>query len=351
MRHRLTGAVAAIIALVAFAPIFAPAAPVAAQDVTAWVETATTTPGAGCVVDVSVEVRSSGGAVSGADVSVAVTIDDSGEVISMDRATTNGSGIAWLVIDTSAGWDGAKTWMEVAVNGSYLGGQTIWVTDGSCSGNSSLLEMDGSVETIRAGDPNAASSSSSSSSSSSGGEVILPNVWTYAQQRPLSCEYAALSIATGALGGWVDEYQFESVVPLSANPHWGYRGDINGTWGNTDDYGVYAAPLVPALEQFGYSGHIFYGAGSNDALIASINAGRPTLVWLGLGGDTSFDAYTSDGTRFQLTPYMHVMVAYGYDDGGVYLSDPGTGTYKYYDWGTFMWMWNIMDGMALGVSG
>jgi hypothetical protein len=47
---------------------------------------------------------------------------------------------------------------------------------------------------------------------------------------------------------------------------------------------------------------------------------------------------------------MHVMVAYGYDDDGVYLSDPGSGTYVYYGWDTFMGLWNVLDGMALGVS-
>jgi len=350
MKHRLTAIVAVIMVMVAIAPVFAPVA-TAAQDVTAWVETASTAPGAGCVVDVSVEVRSSDGAVSGADVSVAVSEDSSGQVLSMDRGTTDGSGIAWLVIDTSAGWDGAKTWMEVVVNGSYLGGQTIWITDGACSGNSSLLKMNGSVSTVRASSAASGDASAASSGEGSGGSVIIPNVFRYQQQRGLSCEYAALSIATGAVGGWVTEYEFESVVPLSSNPHWGYRGDITGSWGNTDDYGVYAEPLVPALEQFGYSGEVFYGAGNNDQLIASIDAGRPTLVWIGMGGDMSFDAHTSDGTRFQLTPYMHVMVAYGYDDGGIYLSDPGTGSFKYYDWGTFMWMWDVMDGMALGVSG
>jgi hypothetical protein len=47
---------------------------------------------------------------------------------------------------------------------------------------------------------------------------------------------------------------------------------------------------------------------------------------------------------------MHVMVAYGYDDGGIYLSDPGSGRFRYYDWGTFRWMWDVMDGMSLAVS-
>jgi uncharacterized protein YvpB len=84
--------------------------------------------------------------------------------------------------------------------------------------------------------------------------------------------------------------------------------------------------------------------------MASLDAGRPTIVWLGLWGETSFDAYTADGTRYQLTPGMHVMTAYGYDESGVYLSDPANGSLVYYDWGTFNGMWQVMDGMALGVS-
>ena len=49
---------------------------------------------------------------------------------------------------------------------------------------------------------------------------------------------------------------------------------------------------------------------------------------------------------YRVVAGMHVMVAYGYDDGGVYLSDPATGGSRYYDWGTFEWMWGVMDGMS-----
>ena len=75
------------------------------------------------------------------------------------------------------------------------------------------------------------------------------------------------------------------------------------------------------------------------------------MVWLGLWGDGgTFDAYTADGTRFQLTTGMHVMVAYGYDDTGVYITDPGKAVYKYYDWASYMSMWTVMDGMALRIG-
>jgi uncharacterized protein YvpB len=239
-----------------------------------------------------------------------------------------------------------KGWLQLSVNGSYVGGLTMRVTDGGCGGSGTLVKMSGSATTVLS---SGSASDSSGAASSDDGKVVIPNVPNYQQQRGLSCEYSALSIATGALGDWVSEYEFEAQVPLSDNPHWGYRGDITGRWGNTTNYGVYADPLVPALAAYGFTGTAFYGDSGD--LMAAIDRGEPTLVWLGMrGGDGSFNEYTSDGTRYQLTPYMHVMVAYGYDDGGVYLSDPGTGTYKYYDWGTFKWMWSVMDGMALSVS-
>ena len=78
--------------------------------------------------------------------------------------------------------------------------------------------------------------------------------------------------------------------------------------------------------------------------------GRPTVVWLAMWGDeVSFDAWSADGTRYQLMQGMHMMVAYGYDEEGVYLTDPGTAVWQFYDWGPFMAMWDVMDGMALSV--
>jgi uncharacterized protein YvpB len=177
---------------------------------------------------------------------------------------------------------------------------------------------------------------------------VIPGAIAYQQERHLSCEYSALAIATGMLGDWVSEYDFEAVVPLNDNPHWGYRGHIDGTWGNTGDYGVYADPLVPALQQFGFQGDVFYGDRSD--LRSQIDLGRPTLVWIGArGASGTYDEYTADGTRFQLTPYMHVVVIYGYDDAGVYVSDPGNGSLTWWDWSSFDAMWSVMDGMALAV--
>lgn len=182
------------------------------------------------------------------------------------------------------------------------------------------------------------------------GPVMLPGAFIYQQQRPLSCEYASVHIAATMIGRSISEYEIEAVVPSSPNPHWGYRGDIMGSWGNTDDYGVYHGPLAAGLAQLGIPSDAWYGT-TRDDLTRELDAGRPVVVWLGLWGDGgTFDEYTSDGTRFQLTPGMHVMVAYGYDDTGVSITDPGTAVYKHYDWETYMSLWKVMDGMALSIG-
>jgi len=104
---------------------------------------------------------------------------------------------------------------------------------------------------------------------------------------------------------------------------------------------------VPALNSYGFQGDVFYGG--VDTLKASIDAGSPTLVWLGFFGDQSIYPTTADGVTYQVTAGMHVEVAYGYDEGGVYLSNVGNGSYVYYDWATFTSYWDVMDQMALAV--
>ena len=177
--------------------------------------------------------------------------------------------------------------------------------------------------------------------------IIAADVPAYMQAYSLSCEYAAAFIATSAFGNGVPESAFMENVPQSENPHWGYRGDIAGAWGGTDDYGVYAEALVPTLQQYGFNTEVFYGSSAAD-LTARLDAGMPVITWLGYFGDTGWWQY--DAGDYLLAPGMHVVTVYGYDDGGVYLSNPGRGAYDYYDWDTFMQRWGVINGMALAVS-
>jgi uncharacterized protein YvpB len=313
--------------------------------VSGWATLGSVTPAAGCWLDASVEVQHAGGALP--DIAVGVNLVHGGEIVSGDWGMTGGDGIAFLGVDTSWAAPGADAWLDVTVGGEYAGGMPVSVTDGGgCADNPGMVEI--GAEAPLAGASESVQAWSLAAPVETG--MVDVGVPTYAQQRNLSCEYASLVIAMGAYGVWVSEYEFDNRVGWSENPHWGYRGDISGWWGNTTDYGVYAAALAPVLADFGFWGETFYGAGNPTALTARLDAGTPVLVWLGLWGDTGFYEYTADGTPYKLVPGLHVVVAYGYDSGGVYFSDPAIGGKSFYDWSTFMSYWNVMDGMGLAVG-
>lgn len=199
----------------------------------------------------------------------------------------------------------------------------------------------GNELTIPGAGPGAASSVDASIS------VVLEGAQPYQQSRSLSCEYASVYIATSIFGNPIYEEEYINTIPQSANPHFGYRGDIDGVWGITDDYGIYAEALVPLLNARGYVGEVSYDPRA-ETLMAQLDTGAPVVVWISTRGETGFYETDETGT-YRLVPYEHVVVAYGYDSGGVYISDPGNGSLTYYSWDWFLPAWSLMDGMALTI--
>lgn len=183
------------------------------------------------------------------------------------------------------------------------------------------------------------------------GAVKLRGMPTLRQSLPLSCEAAALSIATAYWGNQVSEWVFIENMPSSPNPHLGFRGKMTGAFGGTGDYGVYAEPLVPLLNRYGFQGDMFYAEGNADLLKQQIDQGRPVIVWLTNMTSVQQRSYEwYQGQRFALVPQEHTVVVYGYDQDKVYVADPGDGTYRTFDWASFMRSWGYFDGMSLAVS-
>jgi uncharacterized protein YvpB len=326
-RSRAFTVLAALLVAVAGISFVPTATQAATRDVTAYIELSSTRPDPSCGLSVAIEVRSDGAAVSNTEVSVALFAGS--EPVSIDTAATDGNGVAHLSVDTSA--IGSDGWLDVNVSGSYLTGYAIVGTSGnSCSAESKYDVVEGGVSIVTVSGSSA------------------PSYYTYQQQRTLSCEYAAVHIASTFWGNGISEYDLDSVVGWDANPHLGYRGDINGTWGNTTDYGVYNEALAAALPSFGFAGDAFYGVGDTDTLTSYLASDIPVIVWVALWGDQS-ERLESDGVGFTVTAGMHVMVAYSYDANNIYLSDPGSGSLVTYSWGSFIEKWNVLDGMALAV--
>ncbi|MCC2628211.1 MAG: LysM domain protein, partial [Thermomicrobiales bacterium] len=122
--------------------------------------------------------------------------------------------------------------------------------------------------------------------------VFAADVPAYLQMYSLSCEYAAAYIATSAFGWGIPESAFIERIGVSANPHWGYRGNIHGAWGGADDYGVYPEALVPTLNEFGFTADVFYGGDAS-----SLTASPSTAMTIGASMSRTPVAAASITTR------------------------------------------------------
>lgn len=306
----------------------------------AWIQVGSETPAPGCRVPTSVEVHNSG-PLANAEIALAFHVD--GAVYSVDRGFTAGDGIAFLGFDVGDAPAGRSALLDINVNGSYMGSVPVQVTEGgNCSGNPEVFELDGTIGTAGAWEE----------THTSGDLEPANSVWvpTLYQQRGLSCEYASLAIVMAAYGDQVTEWEFDPYVVQSPNPHVGFRGNIYADWGGSVDYGIYAEPLAAIMPNFGYWADVFYAKGDTSQLIRYIDSGTPVLVWIGLKGDTGYYETGADGSSYWIAEGQHTLVIYGYDDYGVYASDPAIGAKRFYDWGWFMWMWNVFDGMSLAIG-
>jgi len=187
--------------------------------------------------------------------------------------------------------------------------------------------------------------------SGSPGAVQLQGVPAYKQALPLSCEAAALSMVTAYWGRPVSEWVFIENMPYNPNPHRGFRGDMNGAFGGTDDYGVYAEPLVPLLERYGFQAEAVYAHGDAEVLKRELQAGRPVVVWMtNLASVQPQLVGEANGERFVLVPQEHAVVVYGYDAERVYIADPGDGQYRSFAWSDFLRSWGYFSGMMLRIQ-
>jgi uncharacterized protein YvpB len=166
----------------------------------------------------------------------------------------------------------------------------------------------------------------------------------------LTCEYAAVAAVTWYYGNLLSQRVMINEVPYDYNPHVGFRGRINGPTGGTTDYGIYAEALVPVLQNHGFNAQAVYA--DVGWLKAQIIADRPVVAWITYQARWSNPIYiwADDGARFSLVPWEHCVVVTAYDDWGVTIMDPYTGTFDRYSWGDFTRAWGYFDNMSLLIT-
>lgn len=181
--------------------------------------------------------------------------------------------------------------------------------------------------------------------------VQLVGMPTALEMSAVGSELTAVSVATSYWGSAISEAVLFEALDQSINPHFGFRGDINGAFGGTDDYGVYAGPLAEAIASQGFVGEVFYAAGDPTALTNRIDSGLPIVVWMTFQAAEVTPERIDDGVRpFTVVPEKQAAVVYGYDDQGVLIVDIASGGYAHVNWTDFMRSWNYFDGMGLAIS-
>jgi uncharacterized protein YvpB len=176
----------------------------------------------------------------------------------------------------------------------------------------------------------------------------IKGVPLYAQQHNLSCEYAAARMVTTFWGNPISESQFIKAIPTDANPHLGFRGNIDRSGGGLSDYGIYAEPIANYLNTQGFNTKVFYGGATT--LRQEIARGRPVIVWVTIAlQKTTPKKVWINGSPVKLVPGEHAVVITGYDESGVYLNGPAQGIRTWFSWDDFMRTWSYFDQMALSV--
>ena len=161
-------------------------------------------------------------------------------------------------------------------------------------------------------------------------EEVRLQVPAQRQTHNLSCESSAASMAAGYQGVPLAEEEVLAALPRHANPHLGFRGNVDGPTGGLEDYGVYAGPVLEVLEAHGLEARPIEGGGLA-GIKAALARDNPVIAWITYNCQPgSPTKVTVDGQAVTLVPYQHAVVLTGYNDEGVWANDPWDGQEDFY---------------------
>ena len=175
-------------------------------------------------------------------------------------------------------------------------------------------------------------------------QTVLLKVPVLAQEHSLTCEAAAARMVAAYLGKPATEAWIQAQLGTDANPHKGFRGDVDAAFGGIVNYGVYAEPLAQALRALGLSAEVRYSVSYAD-LRAALDSGQPVIVWL---SQFAAPGYYDQPGGFRLVPGEHSYVVVGYDANGYWVNDPLNGGRQFRV--RAIPQWELFDNMALFAS-
>ncbi len=179
-------------------------------------------------------------------------------------------------------------------------------------------------------------------------EATISNISGHPQWLSIDCEAAAAKDWAQHFGVALDELKFQSKLPHSDNPDFGFVGNPNSPWGGVPPYGygVYAGPVADLLNKFGVPARAYKGY-SIEQLKAKIAAGIPVIAWVIANGISGIPIQyiDSQGRIAVVAMYEHVVIVTGYTENHIYFMSEGV----FYASPTplFLKSWGVLNNMVI----
>lgn len=176
----------------------------------------------------------------------------------------------------------------------------------------------------------------------------IVDITGHRQAYSLSCEASVAVDWARYFGVDIYEYTFQTSLPHSDNPDYGFVGDVNSLWGQVppNAYGVYAGPVADLLQQYSLPAQAVKEY-TLEEVKAKLADSKPIIVWVIGNMETSTAVkYTdSKGRTTLVAPYEHVVILTGYNQDSIRYMTNG----RFYDIPTdvFLNSWGVLGNMAV----
>jgi uncharacterized protein YvpB len=195
-------------------------------------------------------------------------------------------------------------------------------------------------------------------------DTVLIPVPIYRQIWSLDCETASLQMALATFGNYYSQqalfaYEAPDTRPPVmdanhnivqwANPYTNFVGQVNGNLNTPTGYGIYYPVILSIARSHGVPNAIGGEGFSASTVYAALRAGHPVEVWVEWNWvSRPVRYYTAwDGRRIRYELLAHVVVLSGISSWGVRVNDPLSGTQYWVSKGTFEWVWQDLNNMAI----
>lgn len=153
---------------------------------------------------------------------------------------------------------------------------------------------------------------------------LIEGVVGHAQHHTLSCESRSAVDWARYYGVSITEDDFQSSLPLSANPEKGFVGHVDGERGYIppNSYGVHAQPVAKVLRTYGLDARSHKDYNFDD-LKLQVSSGNPVIAWV-IGNVWSGEPveYTAPNGKIIIVAHNeHTVIVIGYDEYGVTVVD------------------------------